>query len=46
MTRHIGLAIVRFASDIEAQVASDVLSGIVVGGQRLRTLVLDTIVLD
>ena len=44
--RHIGLAIVRYASDIEAQAAKDVLSGIVVGGQRLQTLVLDAIDLD
>lgn len=45
-SRHIGSAIVRFASNIEAQAARDVLGGIVVGGQRLCTLVLDTIELD
>ena len=44
--RHIGSAIVRFASDVETQAARDVLGGIVVGGQRLRTLVLDTNELD
>jgi selenocysteine insertion sequence-binding protein 2 len=41
-SRHIGSAIVRFASNVETQAARDVLGGIVVGGQRLRTLILDT----
>jgi selenocysteine insertion sequence-binding protein 2 len=45
-SRHIGSAIVRFASDVETQAARDVLGGIVVGGQKLQTLILNTIELD
>ena len=41
--RHVGSAIVRFATDNDACAARDILDGIVVGGRRLRTSILHSI---
>jgi hypothetical protein len=41
--RHVGSAIVRFETDVDARAARDVLGGIVVGGHGLRTSILDSI---
>lgn len=41
--RHVGSAIVRFATDVDARAARDILDGMVVGGRKLRTSILNSI---
>jgi len=44
--RHVGSAIVRFATDVDARAARDILDGMVVGGRKLRTSILNSIELN
>ena len=41
--RHVGSAIVRFATDVDARAARDILDVMVVGGRKLRTSILNSI---